>query len=87
MSRPMALCVDCSLSWEAYYIAVYENKGCCLFEEPENIFISQKYVPYISHVRSISIYSGSLRFKIRLALSVFLLNHLTLFRVRGGVVG
>ena len=76
MSRNMALCVDCSLSWEAYYIAVYENKGCCLLEEPETIFIFQKYVAYISLVLSISISSGSLPSNIRLILSVFVLNHL-----------
>jgi len=86
MSRRMALCVDCSLSWEAYYVAVYENKACCLLEEPEIIFIFQKYVAYISRVRSISISSVSLPFNIRLILSVFILNHLTLFGARGGAV-
>jgi len=87
MSRRMALCVDCSLSCEAYYIAVDENKGRCLLEEPENVFIFQKYVAYVIHVRSTSVSSRSLTFNIRQILSTFLLNHLTVFGVRAGLLG
>ena len=67
VSRSKALCFDCPLFWEAYYIAVYESKGCCLLEEPENIFICQKYVAYISHVPSMSVSSGSLQFNISIS--------------------